>query len=97
MRIQIGDTIYEALDVYARERYGDSSIPESIVVYATCYNKVAGGLCPFTLGLFEVKGDKEVYEDCVIKYKELIAAKMLRDGYCTFEFLGKHWFNYMSW
>lgn len=97
MRIKIGNTIYDALDVYVKEQYGDSSIPDAIVVYATCYNKVAEGFREFKLGLFDVKGDKEVYADCVIKHKEMIAAKLLRDGYCTFEFLGKHWFSYMNW
>ena len=97
MRIQIGNTIYDALDVYIKEHYGESSIPDAIVVYATCYNRVSERFREFKLGFFNVNGDKEVYEDCMIKYKEMIAAKMLRDGYCTFEFLGKHWISYMNW
>ena len=97
MRIQIGNTVYDALDVYIKEQYGESAIPDAIIVYATCYNKVAEGLCRFKLGFFLVNGNKEVYDDCMFKYKEMIAAKMLRDGYCTFEFLGKHWNSYMNW
>ena len=97
MRVPFGNNILDALDVYIKEQYGDSSIPDEIGVYATCYSRVAEGFMEFKLGVFQVNGDKEVYEDCMIKYKEMIAAKMLRDGYCTFEFLGKHWISYMNW
>ena len=97
MRIQIGNTIYDALDVYIEKQYGESSIPEELVVYATCYNRVAERFMEFKLGVFQVNGDKEVFDDRMIKYKEVIAAKLLRDGYCTFEFLGKHWNSYMNW
>ena len=97
MRVPFRNNIFDALDVYIKEKYGESSIPDAIVVYATCYNRVSDGFREFKLGYFNVNGDKEVYEDCMVKYKEMIAAKMLRDGYCTFEFLGKHWVSYMNW
>ena len=96
MRIQIGNTVYDALNVYI-EQYGESSIPDSITVYATCYSRVANGFREFKLGFFNVSGDKKVYDDCMTKYKEMIAARMLRDGYCVFEFLGKYWTSYMNW
>ena len=97
MRFLMGNTVYDALDVYIKKQYGDSSIPDSIIVYATCYNRVAEGFREFKLGSFQVNGDKEVYDDCMTKYKEMIAARMLRDGYCVFEFLGKYWTSYMNW
>ena len=97
MRIQLGNTLIEVTKVYIEEQYKEcaDTVPEKVYVCAAHYSNIGNTFRELKLGFFMVNGDKKVYDDCVTKYKEMIAAKMLRDGYCTFEFLGKYWNSYM--
>lgn len=94
MRIILGDhRVVEVVDVYIKKEFSNPSdpVPDSVAVYMTCYDRFMSKFTDLKVGYFKVSGDKSIFDKAMKTYEERILLRLLADGFCWFNYLGKYW------